>query len=182
MGISTLMLKRAIFLDRDGVLNHTVIKNGKPYPPSSVDDLIITNDANDALLQLKKAGFLLIGATNQPDVARGKTTIAAIQAIHDKLLASLPLDEIRVCYHDDSDQCQCRKPAPGLLLEAAKDYGIDLSQSMMIGDRWKDIEAGQRAGCKTIWLNKNYYEPKPKKPPDLITETLTEAVHWILKI
>ena len=92
----------------------------------------------------------------------------------------LPLDEMRVCYHDDKDQCECRKPLPGLLTEAAKDFGIDLQNSVMIGDRWKDIEAGQRAGCKTIWIRQDYQEKDPVKPASFVATSLTDATNWII--
>lgn len=170
-------MRKAIFLDRDGVLNEARIKNGKAYPPSSLAELVIIHDAKEALTQLKSAGFMLIGATNQPDVARGTTSKNIVEAINATLMKTLPLDEIRVCYHDDADQCECRKPLPGLLKQAALDYEIDLNQSFMIGDRYKDIEAGQNAGCKTIWINRNYSEKIPK--PDFIANTLTEASEWI---
>jgi D-glycero-D-manno-heptose 1,7-bisphosphate phosphatase len=178
MGIGALM-KRAIFLDRDGVLNHAIIKNGKPYPPSSIKELTIPDDVQTALYTLKSKGYILIGATNQPDVARGTTEKSTVEAINAKLMAELPLDEIRVCYHDDADLCDCRKPSPGLLTQAAEELGIDLSNSIMIGDRWKDIEAGQNAGCKAIWINNNYSEAKPKAP-DFIAANLSEAAAWIL--
>ncbi len=174
------MKKKAIFLDRDGVLNHVVLKKGKPHPPSSVEELTIPNDVQKALQALKSAGFLLMGATNQPDVARGITEKAVVEAINAKLMSTLPLDEIRVCYHDDADQCECRKPSPGLITQAALEYDIDVQQSFMIGDRWKDIEAGQRAGCKTIWLDNNYLEKKPEQP-DFIAKNLSDAAAWILK-
>lgn len=173
------MKHKAIFLDRDGVLNHVVLKNGKPYPPASVNALTIPADVKTALETLKAAGFLLIGATNQPDVARGTTEKATVEAINSHLLSELPLDEIRVCYHDDADNCECRKPSPGLLTQAARELGIDLTNSVMIGDRWKDIEAGQNAGCKAIWLDNQYQEKKPLRP-DFIATNLTQAAEWII--
>lgn len=174
-------MRKAIFLDRDGVINKAIIKNGRPYPPASLSELEIADDALHALTQLKAAGYLLIGITNQPDVARGTTLRSTVEALNQALLDALPLDEIHVCFHDDKDQCQCRKPLPGLILEAANTHQIDIKQSIMIGDRWKDIEAGQRAACKTIWLNYSYEEPSPKQPPDFIASSLTEATNWILK-
>jgi D-glycero-D-manno-heptose 1,7-bisphosphate phosphatase len=173
--------RRAIFLDRDGVLNAAIIKNGKPYPPASLAELVIPEGVQEALTALKSAGFMLIGATNQPDVARGTTTRDLVEAINEKLVGALALDEIRVCYHDDSDQCECRKPLPGLLTRAAEDHGIDLQKSVMVGDRWKDIAAGQNAGCKTVWLNYSYQEAAPKVPPDLTTSSLINAANWILQ-
>lgn len=179
MGIGCLM-KRAVFLDRDGVLNLAIVKNGKPYPPASVNEVTIPDDALSALTTLKQQGYMLIGATNQPDVARGTTTQESIEAINAKLMALLPLDEIRVCYHDDADDCVCRKPLPGLLTEAAEQHQIDLSHSYMVGDRWKDIEAGQKAGCKTIWLKQNYNEKGPDVPADFVATSLTDTAKWIL--
>lgn len=176
------MKRKAIFFDRDGVLNEAIIKNGKPFAPLSLAELRIPDEVAPALKVLKKAGFLLIGATNQPDVARGATTRANIEAINAKLMAELPLDEIRVCYHDNADDCACRKPLPGLLTAAAEEYGIDLTSSVMIGDRWKDIEAGQQAGCKTIWLRKDYDEEGPKQPADLEALSLNDAVKWIMAL
>src|SRR3990167_3898478 len=174
------MKRKAIFLDRDGVLNQAVVKDGKPYPPASLDALHISNDVPTALALLKKAGFLLIGATNQPDVARGTTSRATVEAINARLLDTLPLDDIRVCYHDNDDQCNCRKPLPGLLLKAAEHYKIDLKKSFMVGDRWKDIAAGKRAGCKTVWLDYHYQEPFLTAAPDFTTATLMGAASWIV--
>lgn len=178
MGIRS--VKRAVFLDRDGVLNEAIVRNGKPYPPTSVGELIIPADVPDALNILQAEGFLLIGATNQPDVARGTTTKKAVLEINDILTQTLNLTEIRTCFHDDIDQCTCRKPRPGLLTKAAIDFAIDLQQSFMIGDRYKDIEAGFNAGCKTIWLRRHYLEKEPAQPADFIASTLMEATVWIL--
>lgn len=175
------MKRRALFLDRDGVLNQAIIKNGKPYPPASLAELVIPSDAKTALQLMKDAGFLLIGATNQPDVARGTTTRDTVDAINALLMAHLPLDEIRVCFHDDIDRCHCRKPLPGLLTDAADKYDIDLKNSIMIGDRWKDIEAGKNAGCKTILIAQEYAEQRPERAPDFIASTLTEAAQWAIQ-
>lgn len=175
------MKTKAIFLDRDGVLNHAIIKNGKPYSPESLAELTIPDDAAAALLKLKAAGFLLICVTNQPDVSRGILTRDIVEAINAKLMAVLPLDQILVCYHDDPDGCDCRKPLPGLLIQAEKQHSIDLAKSIMIGDRWKDIEAGQAVGCRTIWIKHDYQDKKPTNV-DFIVSSLTEAVNWIVSI
>jgi D-glycero-D-manno-heptose 1,7-bisphosphate phosphatase len=169
-----------VFLDRDGVLNKTIIKNNLPYPPACLEELVIIDDAYEALAQLKAVGFLLIGATNQPDVARGTTTFATVEAINNKLVSELPLNEIRACCHDDIDHCACRKPLPGLLLQAANDYGIDLDNSFMIGDRWRDIEAGHQAGCRTILIDYQYGERLPSVAPNYIANSLLQAAQWIL--
>ncbi len=180
MGIRNVMQHKAVFLDRDGVLNAAIIKDGKPYPPASIQELVIPLGVLDALTKLKAAGFLLIGATNQPDVARGTVARAWVENINNTLMSQLPLDDLRVCFHDDAEHCACRKPAPGLLLAAAIDHNINLKNSFMIGDRWKDVEAGQRAACKTIWLNHHYAEKSPDPAPDYTTSTLTEAANWII--
>jgi D-glycero-D-manno-heptose 1,7-bisphosphate phosphatase len=181
MGIGAVKnLQRAIFLDRDGVLNRSVIKNNKPYPPASLQELEVPADVAPALQTLKAAGFLTIVVTNQPDVARGTTTRTVVESINQTLADILPLDDFFVCYHDDADQCNCRKPLPGLLLQAAEQYRINLATSFMVGDRWKDIEAGQRAGCQTIWIDGGYAEKAPEKPPTFKTNLLSSAAAWIL--
>lgn len=173
------MKHKAIFLDRDGVLNNAVIKERKPYPPASLEEMIIAPDVLPALQWLKSKGYLLICVTNQPDVARGKTEKSLVEAIHEKLLALLPLNEILVCYHDNDNHCECRKPLPGLILQATQQYHVNLSASIMIGDRWKDIEAGQRAGCETIWINRQYDEPGPRQAANAEVFSLGEAIEWI---
>jgi D-sedoheptulose 7-phosphate isomerase len=172
--------RSAIFLDRDGVLNRAHVRDGKPFPPSGLQELEILPGVESALLDLKSHGFLLIVITNQPDVARGNQSQLSIEAIHRKLASSLPIDEIFVCYHDDKDQCSCRKPKAGLLLEAQKKHNVDLSRSYVIGDRWRDIDAGHAAGCKTILIDYGYRERKPAQPPEAIVHSLREAADWIL--
>ena len=171
-------IKRAIFLDRDGVINHSIIKDGKPYPPTSVSDVVIIEGVNEALNAFKKAGFLLICVTNQPDVARGTQNIEAVESIHKSLMDRLPLDAIYVCYADgDSDPR--RKPNPGMILEAAKRYCINLSGSFMVGDRWRDVDAGSRAGCHTIFIDYGYDESL-RLLPERTVKSLAEAADWIL--
>jgi D-glycero-D-manno-heptose 1,7-bisphosphate phosphatase len=173
--------RRATFLDRDGVLNRATVRDGKPYPPASLGTLEILPDVPDALHALKAAGFLLIGATNQPDVARGTQRRDVVEAINAKLCATLPLDDLLVCYHDDRDDCECRKPHPGLLLEAAAKHGIDLAASYMVGDRWRDVGAGRGAGCATIWIDRGYTEPWPEGcASDHTVASLAEAAAWII--
>jgi len=182
MGIDPLSansLRKAVFLDRDGVLNRTVQRDGKPSPPLSLADLDVPAETLPALQRLAAAGFLLVVATNQPDVARGKQTQANVEALHAHLRASLPLDLIQVCYHDDADACACRKPLPGMLLEAAREMGIDLTQSYMVGDRWRDVEAGQRAGCATLYIDYGYPDRQPEQP-GAIVRSLSEAAEIIL--
>ena len=172
-------VKRAVFLDRDGVLNRAVVLDGKPYPPQTLEELFILPGVVEALENLKAAGFLLIVVTNQPDVARGKVTKESIEMINAFLRKSLPIDDFRTCFHDDSDNCNCRKPKPGALIEASIHYGIDLKSSFMVGDRWRDIAAGYAAGCRTIFLDYDYSEKRPVTPYYCVN-TLEQAVPYIL--
>jgi D-glycero-D-manno-heptose 1,7-bisphosphate phosphatase len=173
-------LQKAVFLDRDGVLNRAIVRAGKPYPPATVDELEILPDAAPALAELKQHGFLLLVATNQPDVARGTQQRAEVEKMHAVLARALPIDEFLVCYHDDPDGCACRKPKPGLLLQAAASYAIQLSRSFMIGDRWRDIDAGAAAGCTTVWIDYGYAEKAPAHQPAARVRSLPEAVRWII--
>jgi len=173
------MSPRAVFLDRDGVLNRAVVHAGKPYPPSSVEDIEIPPDVAPALARLKAAGYRLVVVTNQPDVARGRQRRAIVEAINAVLAGRLPLDEFRVCYHDDGDRCGCRKPAPGLLLEPP---AHDLERSVIVGDRWRDLEAGRRAGVRaTVLIGHGYGEPL-RTQPDFRAHSFGEAVDWILSL
>lgn len=158
MGIDALIMKRAVFLDRDGVVNQSVVREGKPYPALNVDEVRLLPGLETGLQQLKQAGFLLIVVTNQPDVGRGTLARSSVEAIHALLSQVLPLDLIRVCYHGSDGECQERKPLPGMLLEAAREFDIDLAQSFMIGDRWRDIDAGHAAGCRTLFIDYGYSE------------------------
>jgi D-glycero-D-manno-heptose 1,7-bisphosphate phosphatase len=174
--------RKAVFLDRDGVLNKAIVKNGKPYPPQNLEELEILEGVPQALQSLKEAGFLLIGVTNQPDVARGIQKREIVASINSTLLRSLPLEDILVCYHDDRDDCSCRKPKPGLLYQAAESYAIDLKTSFMIGDRWKDVEAGRQAGWQTVLIDYHYAENGGATPPDCRVSSLPEAAAWICQI
>jgi len=174
--------RRAAFLDRDGVLNRAIVRNGKPYPPAALGDLEILPDAPAALGALRAAGLLLIGVTNQPDVARGTQRREVVESMNAALLEALRLDDLFVCYHDDRDECDCRKPRPGLLLRAAAKHGIDLGSSFLVGDRWKDVAAARAAGCAAILIDYGYAESGPdSSAPDRTVGSLSEAVEWILK-
>lgn len=175
------MERRAVFLDRDGVLNRAIVRNGKPYPPDSLAETEILPGVREGLAQLQAADYLLICVTNQPDVARGKQQQTIVEQINQFLLDTLPLLEIRVCYHDDKDGCDCRKPLPGLLLQAAQTHDINLTRSYLVGDRWKDIEAGRQAGCTTILIDYHYSEAE-QSHSDYRVQSLPEAVHIILDL
>jgi D-glycero-D-manno-heptose 1,7-bisphosphate phosphatase len=178
MGIGA-MKQRAVFLDRDGVINRAIVLEKKPYPPTSVEQLEILPNVASALEHLHDSDFKLIVVTNQPDVARGTQSRVIVEAMHEWLCARLPIDAVFTCFHDNADKCNCRKPAPGLLLEAASKYRIDLTSSFMIGDRWRDIEAGKRAGCKTLFIDYEYDE-KLLSQPDVTVSSLLDAANWIL--
>ena len=173
-------LRPAVVLDRDGVINRAVVRDGKPFPPSGVEELEVLPGVASSLLDLKAHGFALFVITNQPDVARGTQTRAGVEAIHQALASSLSIDDIFVCYHDDADRCACRKPNPGMLLEAQRKHKIDLSRSFVVGDRWRDIDAGHAAGCKAILIDYGYVERKPGQPPEATVRSLREAADWII--
>lgn len=173
-------MRRAIFLDRDGVINQTKVINGKPYPPANLAEMEILSGVQRALKILSEAGFLLIVITNQPDVARGTVSRETVEEINNHLANCLPIDEFRTCFHDTSDACNCRKPAPGALLAAANMHKIDLAKSYMVGDRWRDIEAGQQAGCSTIFIDYGYDEKQPESV-DFRVRSLEEAAEIIIQ-
>jgi D-glycero-D-manno-heptose 1,7-bisphosphate phosphatase len=171
---------RAVFLDRDGVLNNQVLRNGKHFVPLSVNEVYIMPGVREGLAALKKEEFLLVVVTNQPDVSRGIVMRETVEEINDYLMSELPLDDFRVCYHDNADNCACRKPQPGNILEAAEEHDIDLKRSFMVGDRWSDVEAGRRAGLRTVFIDSSYIEKAPEAP-DFIARDFTQAVKFILQ-
>lgn len=170
---------KAVFLDRDGVLNATAVKEGTPYPPANVDQLSILPGVVEATKRLKEEGFLLIVVTNQPDVARGTVTKDTVEEINHFLMSKLPIDEFRTCFHDTLDDCSCRKPKPGAILDAARKWGIDLGQSFMVGDRWRDIDAGKAAGVRTIFIDYGYKEKQPWAF-DFKASSLLDALPYLL--
>jgi D-glycero-D-manno-heptose 1,7-bisphosphate phosphatase len=171
---------RAVFLDRDGVINRAVVRDGKPYAPATLEELEILPGASSALSDLKDCGFLLLVITNQPDVGRGLQQREVAERMNQFLTSALPLDGVFVCYHSDDDACDCRKPRPGLLLRAARERDLDLARSFVIGDRWRDIEAGHNAGCTTILIDRGYKETPPLCQPDVSVKSLREAADWVV--
>lgn len=172
-------MRRAVFLDRDGVINRAEVHKGKPYPPANLAAMELLPGVPIALQALRAAGWMLIVVTNQPDVARGTTSRVVVDAINAHLKGSLPIDEFRTCYHDSGDGCACRKPLPGALLAAAREHDIDLKRSFMVGDRWRDVEAGQQAGCKTFFIDYGYAEMQPESF-DYKVQSLQEAAIIII--
>jgi len=172
---------KAVFLDRDGVLIACIVRDGRPYPPLSLEEVVILPGVTEAVRRLAAAGYTLVGASNQPDVGRGTIPREFVEAVNQHLLEQLPeIREIDACY-DFNDANPRRKPNPGMLLDAARKYGLNLAASFMVGDRAKDIEAGRRAGCRTIFLDNGYREPRPDPAADFTTHSLLEAAGWILK-
>jgi D-glycero-D-manno-heptose 1,7-bisphosphate phosphatase len=170
-------LNRAVFLDRDGVLNSLVLRNGKATAPFLLDELQILPGVPEALAALRAAGFQLIVVTNQPDVALGQAEKAHVEAINALMRACLPIDDIRVCYHKEGDGCACRKPHPGMIYAAAVEREIELARSFLVGDRWRDIGAGKAAGCTTILVNA--FPAETRVEPDLEFRDLFSAAEWI---
>lgn len=170
----------AVFLDRDGVVNRSVVRNGRPYPPTSLEEFEILPGAVISLRRIATAGYILIGITNQPDVARGVQTREFVESINARIMRELPIAEIYTCYHDNKDDCPCRKPKPGLILQGAEKYNIDLMTSWMVGDRWKDISAGQAAGLKTVFVDHHYSEKYNGPFADFIIEDMAALAGIIL--
>jgi D-glycero-D-manno-heptose 1,7-bisphosphate phosphatase len=173
--------RRAVFLDRDGVINRALEHDNKPFAPSSLDEFEIYPEVSAACARLKAAGFFLAVATNQPDVGRGTLKKETVEMIHAEMCRRLPIDRVEVCYHPGQglSHCDCRKPRPGMLLRAARDLGIDLGQSWMVGDRWRDVDCGHAAGCRTIFIDRDYIE-ELKQAPDFRAKNLLEAAEIIL--
>jgi len=175
--------KRAVFLDRDGVLNRPVVRDGRPFPPGRLEEFELYPEVVDGCAQLKEAGFLLVVVTNQPDVGRGTQTRPPIDAMHARLRAAIPsLDAIEVCFHAGAaygEPCDCRKPKPGMLLGAAATYEIDLSESFLIGDRWRDVDCAHAAGCRAVFIDHHYQESLREKP-EFAVSNFSDAVRAIL--
>ena len=173
--------QRAVFLDRDGVINRALTRDQKPYPPTSLAEFEILPGVAEACRQLKQAGFLLVVATNQPDVGRGTMAQSTVEELHAHMCRELPLDRVEVCYHpgQGKSDCDCRKPQPGMLLRAARELNIDLAASWMVGDRWRDLDCGHAAGCRTVFIDYGYDEAL-KQPPDFRGQDLPEAARIIL--
>jgi D-glycero-D-manno-heptose 1,7-bisphosphate phosphatase len=176
--------QRAVFLDRDGVLNRPVVRDGFPFPPANADEFVLYPDVAEGCARLKGAGFLLIVVTNQPDVGRGTQSRESVDAMHAALRTALPgLDGIEVCFHAGSrhgEPCDCRKPKPGMLLRAAASLDVDLKRSFLIGDRWRDVDCAHAAGCRAVFIDHGYGEALREKP-DFVVATFHQAVSTILE-
>lgn len=173
-------LRKTVFLDRDGVITVPLVRDGKSYAPRRMADFAVYPDAPAALASLDAAGWLLVVVTNQPDIGNGLVDPAVVGAMNRRLLESLPIAAVKMCGHRQTDGCTCRKPRPGMLLEAAAEFGIDLAASVMVGDRGSDVEAGRAAGCRTVFIDRGYAEPKPDRAGAVVF-SLAEAARSILE-
>jgi D-glycero-D-manno-heptose 1,7-bisphosphate phosphatase len=176
--------RRAVFLDRDGVINRAVVRDGRPYPPARIEDFELHDNVAAGCARLKAANFLLVVITNQPDVRRGKQSRETIEAMHLKMQSALPsLDRIEICYHAGErygEPCECRKPRPGLILRAAAELKIDLGASYVIGDRWRDVDCARAAGCRAIFIQRGY-EESLRELPDFTVQNFNDAVNALLR-
>ena len=177
-----LELNRAVFLDRDGVLNRALEREGKPYPPTSLEEFEILPGVPEACALLTQAAYRLVVVTNQPDVGRGTLAREVVEALNAHLCRLLPVDRVEVCYHPGGPvECDCRKPKPGMLQRAARELGLDLARSWMVGDRWRDIDCGHAAGCRTVLIDYGYAE-RLRQVPDFRCHSLLEAARIILHL
>jgi D-glycero-D-manno-heptose 1,7-bisphosphate phosphatase len=172
-------MKRALFLDRDGVLNRSVLVDGVPKPPTTVGDVEIITGVIEAITILKNHDFVPIVVTNQPDVARGLTTRTQVESINAFIGTMTGIEYFYTCFHDDADSCDCRKPLPGLIQRALYELGLAVHESFLVGDRWRDISAGQAVGCKTYFIDYSYSERMPRMPYIKVS-SLLEAAHLII--
>jgi D-glycero-D-manno-heptose 1,7-bisphosphate phosphatase len=182
VGISSINPRAAVFFDRDGVLVKAVVRDGRPHPPRHEDEFELESEAREGLARLCAFIPELFVVSNQPDVARGTLSREAAEAMNAQVVRELPIVSSYICYHDDPDRCSCRKPRPGLLERAADEHGLDLRRSYLVGDRWRDIDAGAVAGCTTILIDRNYDEKAPLHEPDYRVATLADAVETIISI
>ncbi len=173
-------MNKAVFLDRDGVINRAIVRNGKPFPPATIEEFELLPGVEETISALRMAGYLIIVVTNQPDVATGVQTRDVVEAMHDKIKKMALCDDVKVCYHTDADDCACRKPKPGMLIGAAREWKIDLANSFMVGDRWRDIAAGNAAGCQTYFIDYGYLEPRADTA-DAVVNSLQMAGKLILQ-
>ncbi|MDP9092735.1 MAG: HAD family hydrolase [Actinomycetota bacterium] len=171
--------RRAVFLDRDGVLNEAGLRDGGPIPPPSADHLRLLPGVAEACQYLAAAGLVLVVVTNQPDISRGALEPQELERMHRHLRGLVSLDAIYVCPHDDADGCPCRKPRPGLILQAARELDLDLNHSVLVGDRWRDIDAAQRAGVPSVHIKCNHGEPL-RTPADATFASLYDARETII--
>jgi D-glycero-D-manno-heptose 1,7-bisphosphate phosphatase len=157
-------VSKAIFLDRDGVINRVILRDRRPFSPRNMDEFEILEKVSEAVALFQKVGLVVVVITNQPDLAKGLVSESLISEIHEKIRNEIGINHFYFCGHSDLQNCACRKPKVGMLLQASRDLGINLDSSYLVGDRWKDIKAGQEVGCKCYYIDNNYDEPRPSSP------------------
>ena len=173
-------LRPAVFLDRDGVIVVPEFRDRRSFAPRRLQDFRLYPEAAASLQKLKRAGFLLAVVTNQPDVGNGLMSRSEVEAMHEIMRRELPLDAIKVCFHGQAEGCDCRKPKPGMLLEAADELGINLKRSFMVGDRSSDVEAGRAAGCATVFIDLGYALPAPDFP-DYVARSIGQVAELFIE-
>jgi D-glycero-D-manno-heptose 1,7-bisphosphate phosphatase len=145
-------MKRAVFVERDAILNEVRTGPKNQITPLTLEEFRVNQKAVEPMRRLKAVGFVLIGTTNQPGLSRGYQSRRELDRMHDLLRRTFPLDDLLVCPHDETDHCPCRKPRPGLLIEAAFKWHLNLDHSFVISDKWQDAEAARTAGCTSLLL------------------------------
>jgi D-glycero-D-manno-heptose 1,7-bisphosphate phosphatase len=170
----------AVFLDRDGVLVIPRFRDGRSFAPTSLEEFAVYPDAASSVRRLKLAGFKVVVVTNQPDVGERKVSREIVEEMNARLCREMPIDAIKACYHTKIENCACRKPRPGMLVEAAAELDIDLRASVMVGDRASDVEAGTRAGCRTVFIDLDYTAELRPAQVDHVVASLAGATDWIL--
>lgn len=173
-------MRQAVFLDRDGTINWNEVRNGRPYAPTRLEDFRYLPGVTEAIARFKDEDCLIIVVTNQPDLTTGKNTLEVIEAMHARLREDLGVDDVFICPHTEEQNCGCRKPQPGLLLCAAEKWEIDLSRSVMVGDRWRDVDAGRAAGCATVHIDHGYTREQVAEGADFRVPSLGEAADFIV--
>lgn len=172
--------RRAVFLDRDGVLTIPEFRDGRSYAPRTLETFRLYPDAASSVTDLKRAGFIVIVATNQPDVGAGLVARNVVEEMHARLRYALSVDDIEVCYDTSAEATDRRKPGSGMLLSAARTWNLDLAQSYLVGDRWSDVRAAVGAGCTPVFVDLGYAEPPPTGQAATVG-SLREAADWILR-
>ena len=178
-------MKRALFLDRDGVVDELVFYDSHQEweAPRRVEDVVMIDGVREPLQRLVDAGWLLFLVTNQPSFAKGKAPLDDLRAVHRHVVRSLgvPIARSYLCFHQASDRCHCRKPSPFFLQEAAREFDLDLARSWMVGDQDSDLACGRAAGCKVALLEHRGSEQKRGKvEPDVRVRNLEELVEMLV--
>lgn len=172
-------MKQAVFIERDGVLNQVRVERQHQVSPLTLEDFHLNQEAAPLLKRLKAAGLVLIATTNQPGLSRGYQSRRDLDRMHLLMQKTFCLDEILVCPHDETDRCPCRKPKPGLLVEAAFKWHLDLDRSFVVSDKWHDAEAARTAGCTSLLLQSPWVRSVHR---DFVLPNLAAIVEKILQL